>query len=64
MSLNMKSINKFTQQKYGLVDVTFTHASTHQKQHAQSWRRTRSALDIFSALPVFTQEPIREQEIM
>ena len=30
---------------------------------AQSWRSTRSAMDIFNTLRVFTKEPIREQEI-
>ena len=30
---------------------------------AQSWRSTRSAVDIFNTLRVFTKEPIREQEI-
>ena len=29
----------------------------------QSGRSTRSAVDIFNTLPVFTKEPIREQEI-
>ena len=30
---------------------------------AQSWRRTRNAVDIFNTLRVFTKEPIREQKI-
>ena len=30
---------------------------------AQSWRSTRSAVDIFNTLRVFTKEPIRELEI-
>ena len=30
---------------------------------AQSLRSTRSAVDIFNTLRVFTKEPIREQEI-
>ena len=56
----MKNLNNFTQWKSGSVDVTFTHAITHQKQ---SGRSTRSAVDIFNTLHVFTKEPIREQEI-
>ena len=63
MLLNMKSINEFTQQKYGSFDVTFTRASTHQKHYAQSGCSTRSAVDIFNTLHVFAHEPIREQEI-
>ena len=31
---------------------------------AQSWRSTRSAVDIFNTIRVFTKEPIREQEIL
>ena len=30
---------------------------------AQSWRSTRSAVDIFNTLRVFTKQPIRQQEI-
>ena len=57
MPLNMKNINNFTQgsEKNGSVDVVFVWA--------QSWRSTRSAVDIFNTLRVFTKEPIREQEI-
>ena len=52
----MKNINNFTQWKNGSVDVTFA-------VWAQSGRSTRSAVDIFNTLRVFTKEPIREQEI-
>ena len=62
MSLNMKSVNKFTQQKYGSIDVTFTSASSHQMHHAQFGRSTQSALHIFNSSE-FTHEAIREQEI-
>ena len=63
MPLNMKNINNFTQWKNGSVDVTFSRAITHQKHLAQFWRSTRSAVDIFNTLRVFTKESIREQEI-
>ena len=43
--------------------MTFAHEITHQKHLAQSGRSTRSAVDIFNILRVFTKEPIREQEI-
>ena len=60
----MKNINNFTQwKKNGSVDVTFTRAITHQKFLAQCGRSTRSAVDIFNTLCIFTKEPIREQEI-
>ena len=59
----MKNINNFTQWKYGSVDVTFTHTITHQKYLAHIVRSTRSAVDIFNTLHVFTEEPIRKQEI-
>ena len=61
----MKSINKFTIYKYGSVDVMFTCLNTHQKHRAQSGGSTQSALDIFNTLRVrvFTNEPIREQEV-
>ena len=41
----------------------FMRAIAHQKHLAQSRRSTRSAVDIFNTLRVFTKEPIREQEI-
>ena len=63
MPLNMKNINNFTKRKNGSVDVTFVHAITHQKHLAQSGRSTRSAVDIFNTLRIFTKKPIREQEI-
>ena len=65
MSLNMKSINKFTQQNFGLVDVTFMSASipVHLKHHAQSGHSKRSALNMFNILSVFTHRLIRKQEI-
>ena len=60
----MKNINNFTQwKKNGSVDVTFTRAIMHQKHLVQSGRSTRSAVDIFNTLRVFTKEPIREQEV-
>ena len=59
----MKNMNSFTQWKNGSVDVTFTRAITNQKYLAQSGRSTRSAVDIFNTLRVFTKEPIKEQEI-
>ena len=45
------------------VDVTFTRAITHQKHFAQSGCSTRSAVDIFNTLRVFTRAPTREQEV-
>ena len=49
--------------KNGSADVTFKRVITHQKHLAQSERSTRKAVDIFNTLRVFTEEPIREQEI-
>ena len=43
--------------------MTFKCAITHQKHLAQSGRSTRSAVDTFNTLRVFTKEPIREQKI-
>ena len=43
--------------------MTFAHEITHQKHLAQSGCSTRSAVDIFNTLRVFTKEPIRGQEI-
>ena len=64
MSLNMKNTNNFSERKQnGSVDMTFMRASTHQKHLAQSGRSTRSAVDIFNTLRVFTKESIRKQEI-
>ena len=63
MPLNMKILTTLPSKKNGSVDVTFLRAITHQKHLAQSWRSTRSAVDIFNTLRVFTKEPIREQEI-
>ena len=59
----MMNINNFTQWKNGSADVTFMRAIRHQKHHAQSGRSTRSAVDIFNTLCVFTKEPIRGQKI-
>ena len=50
-------------EKNGSVDVTFAREIKHQKHLAQSGRSTRSAVDIFNTLRVFSKEPIREQEI-
>ena len=60
----MKNINNFTQwKKNGSVDVTFTRANTHQKCLTQSRRSTRSEVDIFNTLRIFTKEPIREKKL-
>ena len=59
----MEILTTLPSEKNGSVDVTFTRAITHQKHLAQSGRSTRSAVDIFNTLRVFTKEPIREQEI-
>ena len=57
-------LTTFTQwKKNGSVDVTITRAIRHQKHLAQSGRSTRSVVDIFNTLSVYTKEPIREQEI-
>ena len=61
MPLNMKNINNFTQQK--MDQLTFTHTFPHRKRYVQSRRSTQSALNISSTLRVFTNQPIREQEI-
>ena len=50
-------------EKNGSVDVMFVCAIMHQKHLAQSGRSTRSAVDIFNTLRVFSKEPIRKQEI-
>ena len=64
MPLNTKNINKtLPSEKNGSVYVTFARDITHQKHLAQSRRSTRSAVDIFNTLRIFTKEPIREQEI-
>ena len=63
MPLNMKILTTLPSEKNGSVDVTFAREITHQKHLAQSRRSTRSAVDIFNTLCVFTKEPIREQEI-
>ena len=59
----MKNTDNFTQWKNGSVDVTITCAITHQKHLMQSRHSTRSAVDIFNTLHLFTKQPIREQEI-
>ena len=59
----MKILTTLLSEKNGSVDVMFARAITHQKHLAQSWRSTRSAVDIFNTLRVFSKEPIREQEI-
>ena len=63
----MKNINNFTQWKQGIsrCDVRARdHApKAHRAIWAQSWRSTRSAVDIFDTLRVLTKEPIREQEM-
>ena len=67
MPLNIKNIKNFTQWKKWIsrCDV---RARDHAPKAprvvwAQSWHSTRSAVDIFNTLRVFTKEPIREQEI-
>ena len=63
MPLNMKNIFKqlYPVKKNGSVHVTLTCAITHQRHLEQSGRR--SAVDMFNTLCVFTEEPIREQEV-
>ena len=57
MPLNMKNINNFIRWKNGSVNARITCVITQQKRLAQSGRSA------WSALRVFTKEPIREQEI-
>ena len=61
MPLNMKNINNFISR----CEVrTRDHAPKAPRAvWTQSWRSTRSAVDIFNTLRAFTKEPIREQEI-
>ena len=59
----MKSINKFTHQKYASVNVTLTRTSVHQNHHSLSGRSTQSAVDFFNTLHLLAQEPIREQAV-
>ena len=63
----MKNINNFTQ-----WIISISRCNVRVRDHppkvpravwAQFWRSTRSAVDIFNTLRVFTKEPIREQEI-
>ena len=63
----MKNINNFTQWKKWI-----SRCDVRVRNHApkaprvvwvQSWRSTRSAVDIFNTVRVFTKERIREQEI-
>ena len=67
MPLNVKNINNFTQWRKWISrrDVlSRDHASKAPRAvWAQSWRSTRSAVDIFNTLRVFNKEPIREQDI-
>ena len=67
MPLNVKNSNNFTQWKkcISLCDVRARdHAPKAPRAVcAQSRRSTRSAVDIFNTLRVYTKEPIREQEI-
>ena len=63
MPLNMKNINNFTQCKKWISRCDVHAAITHQKHLPQSGRSTRTAVDIFNTLRVFTKEPIRGQEI-
>ena len=63
ISLNMKDIREFTQQK-----IWISQCNIHAREHAPKapcavWAQSCSALDIFNALHVFAHEPIREQEI-
>ena len=57
MPLHMKNINNLPSEKNGSVSMT------HQKHLVQSGRSTRSAVDIFNTLHVFTKEPIREHQV-
>ena len=67
MPLNKKNIHKFYPMKKWIsrCDVRARdHAPKAPRAVlAQSWCSTRSAVDIFNTLRVFTKEPIREQEI-
>ena len=63
----MKNINNFTQWKKWISGCDVHERDQAPKAPravwAQSWRSTRSAVDIFNTLRVFSKEPIREQEI-
>ena len=63
----MKNINNFTQWKKWISRCDVLARGHAPKEPcavwAQSGRSTRSAVDIFNTLRVFTKEPIREQEI-
>ena len=63
----MKNINNFTQWKTWISRCDVRSRDHAQKAPravwSQSGRSTRSAVDIFNTLRVFTKEPIREQEI-
>ena len=67
MQQNKKNINKFYPVKKMDQSMWRSRARSRTKStshsRAQSWRSTRSAVDIFNTLRVFTKEPIREQEI-
>ena len=63
MPLNMKNINNFTQWKKWISGCDVRARDHTPKQLAQSGRSTRSAVDIFNTLRLFTKEPTREQEI-
>ena len=67
MSLNMNNVNNFTQWKIW-ISWCDAHARNHAPKAppavwAHSGRSTRSAVDIFNTLHIFTKQPIREQEI-
>ena len=59
----MKNSNNFTQWTKWISRCDVRARDYAPKHLAQSWRSTRSAVDIFKTLRVFTKEPIREQEI-
>ena len=58
----MKNINNFTQWKKWIsrCDIPVHAPKAPRAVSAQSWRSTRSAVDILNTLRVFTKEQIRE----
>ena len=63
----MKNIDNFTQWKKWISRYDVPSRSSVRSRTKSTWAQsglsTRSAVDIFNTLRVFTKEPIREQEI-
>ena len=61
----MKNITWTTllSEKNGSVDVMFAREITHQKHLTQSRRCTRSAVDIFNTLRVFTKSQSKGKKL-